>query len=258
MYEYIFKTYIHTHIPIQSIRSLISTVPLLHHNPPETGLPSLLILLEPLALRISRIENLDALHPRFPHHRHIVAHEPRRVPALKHLLTARIFATTRIDRVHGFSPRAVPTLANHHIQQTPRQHLIHLPSPPKLPQIIHHAPVTVFTRAFRPARTGDALRRLVADVHPFQRTGAAAVGAFLREDAVPEDQWRIVCHFVLWSTGSLGDVEEIVDEGGRFEALADEEEDGGHVADLMPEEGRAVERKSVDGWGGRLAWGVIN
>ncbi len=45
-------------------------------------------------------------------------------------------------------------------------------------------------------------------------------------------------------------VEEGVDEGGGFETLADEEEDGDHVAYLMPEEGGAVEREGVDGWGG--------
>jgi len=45
-------------------------------------------------------------------------------------------------------------------------------------------------------------------------------------------------------------VEEGVDEGGGFETLADEEEDGGHVADLVPEEGGAVESEGVDCWGG--------
>jgi len=49
-------------------------------------------------------------------------------------------------------------------------------------------------------------------------------------------------------------VEEGVDEGGGLETLADEEEDGGHVADLVPEEGGAVEREGVDFWGGELCW----
>ena len=45
-------------------------------------------------------------------------------------------------------------------------------------------------------------------------------------------------------------IEQFVDYGCWFEALTDEEEDGDHVTDLVPEECRAVDREGVEAWCG--------
>ena len=70
----------------------------------------------------------------------------------------------------------------------------------------------------------------------------------MRKETIPQDQGRIVSHFVLGLTRGFLNVQEIVDERWRFETLADEEEDRDHVADLVPEEGGATECEGVNCW----------
>ena len=88
---------------------------------------------------------------------------------------------------------------------------------------------------------------LIADIHPLQGV-LPAPAAFAGEDAVPEYQWGVFGHFIHGLARGFLYVEEVVYEGEGFEALADEEEDGCHVPDLVPEEGGAVEGEGVELW----------